>query len=79
MVRDGRRCQLRLAGCVGAATEVDHRSGVAFGGSDRMENLQAVCAPCHRVKTQEEAREGSRRRRAAAVHVDHKRKHPGLL
>ncbi|MFI5777015.1 HNH endonuclease [Nocardia sp. NPDC051570] len=79
MRRDRGLCQLRLAGCRGSASEVDHRVAVAFGGSDRIENLHAVCAPCHKLKTRDEALQGIRRRRAAAIHPDHKRKHPGLL
>ncbi len=79
MRRDGGLCQLRLEGCLGLASEVDHQVGLARGGSDRLDNLQAVCVSCHQKKTQGEAREGTHRRRAAAIHVDHKRKHPGLL
>ncbi|MEV2222742.1 HNH endonuclease signature motif containing protein [Nocardia vinacea] len=77
--RDRYTCQLRLDGCVGAAAEVDHRRAVKFGGSDALDNLQAVCGPCHKQKTQDEARYGLGRRRAAAVHPDHRRKHPGFL
>lgn len=56
--RDSHRCQLRLPGCSGWAFEVDHIVPVAEGGSDRDINLHAVCAECHRVKSQAEALRG---------------------
>jgi 5-methylcytosine-specific restriction endonuclease McrA len=49
--RDGRVCRLAYAGCIGVATEVDHVSP----GDDHSEgNLQAVCSPCHRIKSSRE-------------------------
>jgi 5-methylcytosine-specific restriction protein A len=44
--------------------EVDHILNRAQGGSDRRENLQALCKRCHREKTQHESHEGMRRKRA---------------
>lgn len=55
--RDGGLCQVCLKrGVVTAAKQVDHIVPKAEGGTDQDENLQAICVPCHRVKTLEEAR-----------------------
>jgi hypothetical protein len=43
------RCQLRLDGCAGAASEADHVDGLASDPQHR--NLRAVCTPCHRKVT----------------------------
>lgn len=67
--RDQRRCYV----CGGPATEVDHLVNVAAGGTHDDTNLAAICVPCHRHKTQQEAR---------AARVTQKRaseRHPGLL
>lgn len=53
--RDNNSCCLRLPGCIGEATEVDHIIPVFEGGDDHPDNLQAVCPPCHKQKTQDEA------------------------
>ncbi|WP_331713400.1 HNH endonuclease [Nocardia terpenica] len=63
--------------CVGRATEVDHIVNFARHGSDEIDNLQAVCAPCHRVKTARESAEARAASRLAARHPDSLRKHPG--
>jgi hypothetical protein len=45
--RDGYRC--RMAGCGSTRDlEVHHRVPLALGGSDGIENLLALCGPCHR-------------------------------
>ena len=50
--RDHRECQLRYAGiCIGRAREVDHIVRPEDGGGDDLENLRAVCTPCHRRRT----------------------------
>lgn len=36
------------------ATEVDHIIPKAKGGTDALENLQAICRPCHERKTAHE-------------------------
>ncbi|MFM9270937.1 HNH endonuclease signature motif containing protein [Halomonas elongata] len=55
--RDSGLCQpCWRAGLVTPATEVDHVVNVADGGSDADDNLEAICGPCHKAKTQEEAR-----------------------
>jgi 5-methylcytosine-specific restriction protein A len=65
LVRDGYRCQLRYDICVGRASQVDHIVQPEAGGSNDLENLRAVCKPCHARRT---GRQGAlaQRRRAAA-------------
>lgn len=43
------------------AIEVDHITPVAEGGKDDLSNLQAICGPCHAVKTAEESARGIKR------------------
>lgn len=58
MVRDGGLCQACKAnGKIRAASEVDHIRPKADGGTDDINNLQAICKQCHVAKS---AREGSR-------------------
>ena len=39
------RCQIRLPGCAGAASEADHTQGL---DNDRQhQHLRAACKPCH--------------------------------
>jgi 5-methylcytosine-specific restriction endonuclease McrA len=47
--------------------ELDHIVPLIDGGSHALSNLQTLCVPCHRTKTADEARERSRKRRAADV------------
>ncbi|MEV0759538.1 HNH endonuclease signature motif containing protein [Nocardia sp. NPDC050435] len=77
LARDRRECQLRLPGCVLVASDVDHRANRKSGGLDSMDNLQAVCLPCHKRKTHGESRAAWKVNRRALIHRDHKRKHPG--
>lgn len=61
----------RCAHCdqlLGAAFEVDHRQPLWDGGTDDIENLQALDASCHAAKTQAEAIERARRRRVRLAH-----------
>jgi 5-methylcytosine-specific restriction protein A len=61
--RDSHLCQPCLAtGRPTPATQVDHIKPKAQGGTDDLENLQAVCGPCHHAKTQAEAAEAQGRR-----------------
>lgn len=53
----------RAAGRVTAATEVDHVVPRSQGGATERTNLAAICGPCHRAKTQREAREARARMR----------------
>lgn len=48
--------QCHAAGVVAAAVTVDHIIPKAWGGTDETENLQALCASCHRDKTARERR-----------------------
>lgn len=49
-LKDARgRCQARLPGCQGAASQADHVDGIANDPQHR--NLQAVCTSCHRKIT----------------------------
>ena len=41
----------KASGRVTLATEVDHIVALVNGGEDSHENRQALCAPCHQVKT----------------------------
>jgi 5-methylcytosine-specific restriction protein A len=54
-------CRLKYPGCSGRSTEVDH---IVRGGGDYLYNLQGVCSPCHKVKSQREARQARRGRQA---------------
>ncbi|WP_127958070.1 HNH endonuclease [Serratia microhaemolytica] len=57
--RDNGLCQLCLQrGAITAATCVDHITPIAHGGGDSADNLQSLCAPCHRAKTARERRTG---------------------
>jgi 5-methylcytosine-specific restriction endonuclease McrA len=72
LTRDNRTCYI----CGGAATEVDHVLPASQGGGDGDVNLAAICVPCHRQKTAQEANEARRvkysRRRPSEPH-------PGLI
>jgi 5-methylcytosine-specific restriction protein A len=41
--------------------EVDHIINIAQGGNDDDANLQALCVPCHKLKTAEESARGAGR------------------
>ena len=63
LVRDnGMCCPCMREGRVQQAQQVDHIVNKAEGGSDDDANLQSICVPCHRAKSDEEARRGSTRR-----------------
>ena len=51
--------------CGAPATEVDHVTPLAHGGTHERRNLQGLCVRCHRAKTQRDALDGRRRNRAA--------------
>ena len=48
------KCQLRLDGCIGSASECDHIVSVADGGGHDLANLRAACKPCHTKRTAEQ-------------------------
>lgn len=43
-------------GRVTEAAEVDHKVPLAEGGTEDVENLQAICTECHKKKTQTESK-----------------------
>lgn len=49
-----------------ACTELDHITAIADGGTDNRDNLQGLCATCHRTKTQ---RESNRNRPQSDAHT----------
>lgn len=52
MKRDQYLCRsCRKKGLVEIATEVDHITPKANGGTDDLSNLQALCSSCHKEKT----------------------------
>ena len=56
LARDGQRCQIQAAGCLGRATEVDHIIRPEDGGSElHMTNLRASCKPCNVSKRNRQA------------------------
>ena len=54
--RDGYLCQVcKQQGRLTEATAVDHIKNKASGGTDDLDNLQAICQVCHKAKTQAES------------------------
>ena len=47
----GGRCEIRLAGCVGEASEVDH---IRRGDDHSRANLRGACRRCHALKSSAE-------------------------
>jgi 5-methylcytosine-specific restriction endonuclease McrA len=80
--RDEGQCQLRYPGCAGDGWIVDHKTNIASLGVaraqsyDNMDNLQAVCRPCHDVKTAREAADGRKRQRRKGLRAPERP--PGL-
>jgi 5-methylcytosine-specific restriction protein A len=59
MKRDGFLCQpCKRHGRTTKAEQVDHKTPRSAGGSDKDSNLEAICIPCHKYKTQQEALDG---------------------
>lgn len=59
MKRDQYLCQPCFKqGLITEAKEVDHVKPQAEGGTDDMDNLQAICLDCHQAKTREEQKRG---------------------
>lgn len=52
------RCQIRLEGCQGAASEADHVYGLA--ADPHHQHLQAACTSCHRKKTAQQGNDAKR-------------------
>ena len=70
--RDNHTCQQ----CGQRATHVDHIIGAHQGGTDHLDNLQALCRRCHDRKTGREARAALTARRARLQRPPEP--HPGL-
>lgn len=79
MIRDSHCCRL----CDAPATVADHILAVAEGGSHDLDNGQALCAPCHDIKTRAEQARGRARAqqnpRPSSHLVRPTGKHPGML
>lgn len=57
--RDNGLCQVcKSKGIYTPATEVDHIKNKADGGDDSIDNLQAICKDCHKIKTHSESVRG---------------------
>ena len=52
------RCEIRLGGCAGTASEVDHVDGA--GNDPHHRNLRAACKPCHAKVTAQQGHDGRR-------------------
>lgn len=58
--RDGYLCvECAKQGRVTPARDVDHVVPLHLGGSDNVENLQALCQECHAMKSADEEKERS--------------------
>lgn len=72
LTRDGHICQARSDVCVIIGHEVDHIIPRAAGGSHDIDNLRAICNPCHKIKSQQEAQQargvGALRKRPTVEH-----------
>lgn len=59
LTRDSLLCQPCLnGGRLTVASQVDHIIPKGNGGTDDVENLQAICVMCHRLKTARESQRG---------------------
>ena len=72
--RDEHTCIIQGPTCTHEATEVDHVINKAAGGTDNLDNLRAVCAPCHNTITKQQAAQGRQRRSNKRTPL----KHPAL-
>lgn len=70
MDRQGGRCAncTRKLGMAGEPVEYDHVVALVNGGENREANVQALCAMCHRAKTDTDVAEKSRVNRKRAKH-----------
>jgi 5-methylcytosine-specific restriction endonuclease McrA len=57
-------CRLRLPGCTGKSTTVDHVLSVAKGGRNDIGNLRGACGNCNRRRGAAEGRAAQKRRAA---------------
>lgn len=71
--RDKFKCQLNYVGCTRKASQVDHKNP---GDDHRDQNLQAVCASCHSLKSSREGHEAQAKLRKLRLRPTER--HPGL-
>ncbi|BCP36194.1 hypothetical protein MINTMi198_15640 [Mycobacterium intracellulare M.i.198] len=66
LARDDYTCQIRLAGCIEEASEVDKIVPASVDPSLALDedNCRSACPPCHRRVTARQAAEASRKARA---------------
>jgi 5-methylcytosine-specific restriction endonuclease McrA len=57
-------CRLRLPGCTGKSTTVDHVISVAKGGGNDLDNLVGACAHCNQLRGGADGRATAKRRAA---------------
>lgn len=76
--RDSYRCKVGTPGvCVRVATEVDH---IRAGDDHRDSNLQAICTPCHKLKSSSEGgTAASTKRRQIKNRFRRTEDHPGAM
>lgn len=58
------RCEIRLDGCQGTASQCDHIVPVSSGGTNDLSNLRGACSSCHAKTTAQQGggyRRGGRR------------------
>jgi 5-methylcytosine-specific restriction enzyme A len=66
--RDGFICQLAFPGiCKRRASQADHITAVAEGGTNELDNLRAVCPPCHRRRSAQQGAAAVNQRRTRNV------------
>jgi 5-methylcytosine-specific restriction enzyme A len=70
LARDGRRCQLRLAGCLGTADQLDHIVPKSQGGKTTVGNGVAACSRCHQKRSASQGGQASAAARRAGVEED---------
>ena len=59
----------RKLGVAGERIEIDHITALANGGDHSETNLQALCAPCHKLKTGADVAEKARVDRVRKKHL----------
>lgn len=71
MDRDDWLCQpCQRKGIITPATECDHITPKAQGGTDKLDNLQGICGECHKAKTETEAAQAQGRRTKRKIGPD---------
>lgn len=68
------RCEIRLAGCVGEASDVDH---IRRGDDHSRANLRAACRRCHALKSSAEGNARSAELRRLRSRPEGR--HPGAM